>query len=291
MSLEISHVLLTRFNLPTPGVESLIRAKDGWLRDRQALFERYCLPSVKDQSERNFHWIIYFDAESPKWLRARIAELSSDGTFVPLFRQSVPHAQLVQDVEEVAGRRTEILMTTNLDNDDAISKDFVARLQAAVLGPERRAFYVSYGLIQQGRRLFLRLDPTNAFCTVSESWEEPSTCWFDWHNRLDRHMPTTQIPGEPGWLQMVHEGNVSNRIRGRRVSPAGFADAFGQVLQGVEIPGAGELLFDRFVAAPIRRARDFLRDGAKGIIMRLGGKNGLDRLKLAVARGNRNQPQ
>jgi hypothetical protein len=27
----IDHVLLTRFNLPSRGLESLIRAKDGWL--------------------------------------------------------------------------------------------------------------------------------------------------------------------------------------------------------------------------------------------------------------------
>lgn len=291
MSLEISHVLLTRFNLPTPGVESLIRAKDGWLRDRQALFERYCLPSVKYQSEPNFDWIIYFDIESPEWLKRRIAELSADGTFVPLFRQAVPHAQLVQDVEEVVGRRAGVLLTTNLDNDDAISTDFVARLQAAVLGPRRTALYVSQGLIKQGRRLFLRLDATNAFCTVSEPWEEPSTCWLDWHNRLDRHMPTTQVPGGPGWLQVVHDGNVSNRVRGRRVSPQCFIDTFGQALQGMEFPGAGELLADRFVAAPIRWARDLLRNGVKDVIMRLGGKNGLDRLKLAVARGNSGQPQ
>lgn len=291
MTSEISHVLLTRFNLPTLGVESLVRARDGWLRERQVLFERYCLPSVKQQSERNFNWIIYFDIESPFWLKKRIAELSADGTFVPLFRHSVPHDELLKDISDVAGRTAEILLTTNLDNDDALSSDFVARLQASVLGPHRRAIYISQGLIQQGQRLFLRHDPTNAFCTVSESRHQPLTCWMDWHNRLDRHMPSSQVPGGPGWLQVVHDGNVSNRVRGRRVSPRRYADTFGQALQGIEVPNSGELLADRFVAAPIRWSRDFFRSGIKVMILRLGGKNGLDRLKLVLARGSRGPSQ
>ena len=29
-----AHVFLTRFNLPSEGVESLIRAREGWLRER-----------------------------------------------------------------------------------------------------------------------------------------------------------------------------------------------------------------------------------------------------------------
>ncbi len=43
---RVDHVLLTRFNLPTPGVEGLIRAREGWLQDRIELFELYCAPSV-----------------------------------------------------------------------------------------------------------------------------------------------------------------------------------------------------------------------------------------------------
>lgn len=36
----LSHVLLPRFNLPSPGLESLVRAQDGWLRARWDLFSR-----------------------------------------------------------------------------------------------------------------------------------------------------------------------------------------------------------------------------------------------------------
>ena len=65
MKPSIDHVILTRFNLPTAGVESLVRAQEGWLRDRQVLFEKYCLPSVKFQTRQDFSWIVYFDTQSP----------------------------------------------------------------------------------------------------------------------------------------------------------------------------------------------------------------------------------
>ncbi len=46
--------------------------QSGWLEDRVELFERYCLPSVAAQTDRRFSWIIYFDPQSPAWLRQRI---------------------------------------------------------------------------------------------------------------------------------------------------------------------------------------------------------------------------
>ena len=45
----LDHVILTRFNLPTGGVEGIMRAREGWLRERIDLFERYCAPSVAAQ--------------------------------------------------------------------------------------------------------------------------------------------------------------------------------------------------------------------------------------------------
>src|SRR6185312_5627395 len=77
----VNHVLLTRFNLPSAGVQELIRAKDGWLRGRVALFERYTVPSVQAQTTQDFTWLIYFDPASPTWLREVIARHEQQRTF------------------------------------------------------------------------------------------------------------------------------------------------------------------------------------------------------------------
>jgi Putative rhamnosyl transferase len=283
MAGDVDHVLLTRFNLPSAGVESIIRAKEGWLRERIALFELYCLPSVRAQTNQRFHWIIYFDPESPDWLKGRIESHSGDGPYIPIFRQSVSQADLIADIERVTGGQGRRLITTNLDNDDGLATDFVERLQTTEPGPDRTAVYLAAGLIKSGSRLYLRMDRHNAFGSVLEDWSSPSTCWSDWHTLLGRSMRVLELNGEPGWLQVIHGSNVSNRVRGRLVSPARYTGLFPGLLDDVRPPQPLEFAIDRLAAQPRRVARDSGRAVVKGAAMRLLGKNGLDRAKAFLA--------
>ena len=54
----------------------------------------------------------------------------------------------------------------------------------------------------------------------------PLTCWSDWHNQLGRHMDVVEVEGEPGWLQVIHGANVSNRVRGTMTDPARYRALF-----------------------------------------------------------------
>lgn len=278
-------MLLTRFNLPTQGVESLVRAQEGWLRNRQVLFEKYCLPAVASQNERNFKWIIYLDTQSPQWLRMRIAELEKLGIFIPIYRDEVPHDVLLADIHDVTGSAGDVLLTTNLDNDDGLAVDFVQRLQQAVKDDTKVAIYLARGLIQQAGKLYLRKDPVNAFCSVAESWDNPSTCWSDWHTKLGESMPTVQLYGAPGWLQVIHTGNVSNRVRGIRVSPKKYRTGFMVGLDEVQQPSAVDLAIDRLVLAPVRSSKEAVRWVAKNLILAVVGKKGLDSFKARLAAG------
>ena len=217
---SLDHVFLTRFNLPSRGFESLVRAQDGWLRERIELFERYCLRSVKAQTSQDFHWIIYFDPESPAWLLDRMQQLNRDRTFIPLFRTAVTPSELLQDIRAAVRGDRQLLLTTNLDNDDGLAVDFVERLQKAAGGEGSTAIYLASGLVKRDSSVFLRRDPNNAFCSVSTPWSTPVTCWAAWHNMLGQSMNVRTLHGSPAWLQVVHDHNVSNRIRGRRVAPS-----------------------------------------------------------------------
>ncbi|TIC79530.1 hypothetical protein E8D34_20365 [Nocardioides sp. GY 10113] len=280
--MDVDHVLLTRFNLPTVGAESLIRAREGWLRERVALFERYCLPSVAAQSATTFEWLVYFDPESPAWLKERISGWQS--VLTPVFRATVDRAELLADIESTLERRGKWLITTNLDNDDGLARDFVERIQSAESVPRRHAIYCDNGLIRRGDGLYLRNDPENAFCSVREPWDGASTCWVDWHNLLGRSMEVIHVKGVPGWLQVVHESNVSNRVRGRLVSPASYLEIFEVgALSGVESPTASEIAHDRWVARPQRACRDLARSVGRRTALRLLGKDGFDRLKAQIA--------
>lgn len=285
----LQHAILTRFNLPSGGHESLVRARDGWLRERVGLFERFCLPSVRAQTSQDFAWLVYFDPESPRWLREWIDE-RHPGAFRPVFRAEVPRDVLLADIAAAFGHRgAGDLLTTNLDNDDSLARDFVARVQAAGRRGERTAVYVGDGLIATPTRLYRRVDPHNAFCSVREEGRDPVTCWSDWHNRLPDHMPTIVLRGDPGWLQTVHGGNVSNRVRGRRVGPGAYRDAFPGLLDPLPEPRSADLLRDALLATPGRQLGEAGRAAVKVVVGRSAGREGLDRAKTAWAavRGNR----
>ncbi|RKT53969.1 glycosyltransferase [Saccharothrix australiensis] len=276
----MDHVILTRFNLPSVGAESIVRAREGWLTERVGLFERYCLPSVRAQTSTNFRWLIYFDPESPRWLKDRIR--AHGDAYTPVFRERVDRAQLLADIGRLFPTRGDGLITTNLDNDDGLAADFVARLQAVPAGP-RTAVYLANGLVKSPGGVFAHHDPDNAFASVRESWDEPITCWADWHNRLHRHAAVLSLGGAPGWLQVVHGGNVSNRTRGRLVSPAPYRALFGDALDDVPEPDGRVLARDRFVGHPLRVARDGARHVAKAAAMRLFGPDGFEKAKRVLA--------
>ncbi|MBK4348510.1 glycosyltransferase [Lacisediminihabitans changchengi] len=281
--MDIDHVILTRFNLPTPGPESMVRAQDGWLRTRVVLFEKYCVPSVLSQSTRDFTWIIYFDPESPDWLKEIVERYSAEGAFVPVFRASVSNTELLDDIRRITGAHGTTLITTNLDNDDGLAVDFIERLQSAPRVTPSAALYLTHGLIKSPAGLFIRTDRHNAFCSVRETWDDPKTCWIDWHDLLPKHFAVQEIVGAPAWLQVVHGTNVSNRVHGSLVDATSFRASFPGLLDDVEPPHRAQLLRDRLIASPARAIATGTRLSGKRLIRAVLGKEGLNRVKGVVA--------
>jgi hypothetical protein len=278
------HVILTRFNLPSTGVESLVRAQEGWLRARVDLFERYCLPSVRAQRSKNFAWLVYFDPESPGWLLDKVRHYASDGLMRPIYRSAVSSEELLSDLKDATQHEGRNLLTTNLDNDDGLAVDFVERLQRVQRTHDHEAVYFVSGLIKNGNRLYRRRDKRNAFCSVLESWEQPRTCWSEWHNLLGQTMPVVELGGAPGWLQVVHGTNVSNRVHGQLADAAPFTTLFPELLDDITAPGQFKLMRDRFLNQPWRHSNERARALLKRAVMGAMGKDGLDRVKLELAK-------
>ncbi|MGW5238129.1 glycosyltransferase [Monashia sp. NPDC004114] len=285
--MKLNHVVLTRFNLPSAGYESLLREKEGWLRSRVELFERYCLPSMRAQAGADAAWIIYFDPASPAWLMDWI-ERTNQGDFMPILRATVSYEDRMADIRAAAVDLGDMLVTSNLDNDDAVASDFLARVQAAAAPGVRTAIYLADGLIAQDGRVYHRVDRDNAFCSVAEPWDfagdKPATCWLRAHNRLGETMRVVSLRGRPGWLQVVHGANVSNRVRGRMVSPTRYRSQFGSLLDDFPEPSALRLARDRVLSGPLRAARETSRAAAKRAAVTVLGPDGIDALKVRAAR-------
>jgi hypothetical protein len=101
---------------------------------------------------------------------------------------------------------------------------------------------------------------------------------------LRRSMPVVEIGGAPGWLQVVHGENVSNRVRGRLTTATPWASRFPGALEGGTEPGFGELARDRIMISPLRWLRDAGRSTVRRIAIAALGKDGMQSLKARLQR-------
>lgn len=216
----MQHVVLTRFNCRFGADWTKTAVDPAWLAPRFDLFERYCLPSVLAQQCQAFLWLIFFDAETPEPFASRAAALAH-GNIRPQFVGTLT-GELIRTAirKQIADNQTHVI-TTRLDNDDGLASDFIGRVQAAFVPRDHKEYLnVTEGFILSDRRLYRWRHPHNAFVSLVEPTAGPiEGVWTVPHTQIARHAPVRQIAGGPGWLQVIHGANVSNKVRGKRSSP------------------------------------------------------------------------
>jgi hypothetical protein len=220
---RFQHFLITRFNLALRHWESdkngvPVRTEE-WLWRRFDLFERYCLPSVASQTNKDFSWLVLFDASTPQRFRRKIAGYGELEKFVPVyvdcikagFRKSLVDivlGQLDSDIDRV--------ITTRLDNDDAIHRRAVEVIQDSVSGKEFEVINLQDVYYLEGERLCKWRSECNQFVSIVERVREKGmkTAFFQQNWKIPETHEVKQIPGGPYCLVVVHEQNVFNEQRG-----------------------------------------------------------------------------
>lgn len=227
------HFIITFFNLkiwqqdkrkqPTSTVE--------WLSERFQLFETYCLPSVKMQTRQDFVWLCLFDEDTPQHFRDRIEVLKKSVPQLHDCYYSASQASQYLDADEKTRCRfirdeirkrldteDEYVITTNLDNDDALNIHMIERLHneidhQASLPMAYRFIYGMQYFTDIRMALHMRY-PHNHFLSLVESTHDDfHTIAYYAHARVHRVLPYTDISGQAGWLEVVHGHNVSNDLR------------------------------------------------------------------------------
>lgn len=273
----MQHFLLTRFNI-------LLWSKDKegnavrnvqWLEHRFALFERYCLPSVMQQTCQNFEWIVLFDSKTPERFRTKIdAYQKMCPQIVLVFvepEQGRYFATIFRD--EIAKRlRGERVLSTYLDNDDALNMRFVEDLQrrAETLADGTFIRYSDgYQYYTEGGFMLQIHYPRNHFVSVVEKGNPTMVKGIFGYGR---HFYIDDIEGakievvtrQPMWCEVVHEKNMINDanfligtkvVRNKNAMREGFAvdeevDAGGGVYCFKFLP--------RYVRTFVKRAKNKL---------------------------------
>ena len=243
------HYLLTRFSAAfAPGVP----AQEEWLRYRLGFFVDACWTSVRSQQGADFTWLVLLDDRCPDDFRADVEALA-EGTFTPVWsREQWSPSIFGRAIAEHSPVDTARpwLLTTRLDSDDAIARDFMASVQ--------REFTPTHGLFVDFPR-GIQIDRSGAtyrydqlsspFLTLVERRRPdalPSTVYAARHARARQWGPVREVSAPPMWVQVIHGSNLLNLTVGARVSPRVVNERFDL-----------ELVYDRNVSG-----RNLLRQKA-----------------------------
>ncbi len=206
-----SHFLLTRFNVKFSATSKA--PSDDWLRNRLGYFRQWALPSIRAQSARFDHWLIFCDGASPAWFKDEMNALK-DCNITVIWVDGAMSSQVGEAVEERATR--DYIITTRLDNDDAIAKDFLELVQRHFASQEFAFINLSNGVQYHDGRFYSYADPSNPFISLVErrGQRRARTVFLDWHTRLETHGPIERVRSHPAWIQNVHGENLTNKIYG-----------------------------------------------------------------------------
>jgi len=102
---------------------------DRWMENRFELFERFCVPSVRNQSVKDFTWLVVFDAKTPQRYLDRADRIGRDCHLVSLRAERGHRRTLRRYAAQTLKPDTEYLITSRIDNDDAVHGDFMKTVQ------------------------------------------------------------------------------------------------------------------------------------------------------------------
>lgn len=225
----MTHFILTRFNLKLWTQDKnrvSVQTKD-WLQKRFDLFERYCFPSIINQTEQNFSWICLFDIDTPPSFKIRIAEYTKQcPNFQPYFlneEETVNYLDYFKNrIKERGGVDGNTIITTYLDNDDCLRCDYIESVQKlAQTEPHNTIISFEYGL-----QYFIDLNlvthipyPNNHFLTLIEAADNTDikTVWSINHYYLSSYHQNYNIRkinnGKEMWIEVIHNNNVDNDVK------------------------------------------------------------------------------
>jgi hypothetical protein len=209
-----------------------------WMDKRINLFKSYCFPSIVNQTNQQFKWLIYIDNQTE---RKYVEILENFSIHLPNILSIIPAnswEELMEkniinsDIAKLIDDDSDFLVTTRLDNDDAIHKYFIQTIQQEVLkflesnnckDNNKVAINLSKGYclrVEPNYEFTSRMHFSNPFISLVEPLAKREqgflTVLHLWHDHYvtQTDFPVIQINTIPYWIQVIHSTNVANELVG-----------------------------------------------------------------------------
>lgn len=217
------HYLITRFNLRNPkwdvtkNNESLLN--EDWMKNRMWLFENFCMPSVVNQTNKNFTWLLYFDTTTSDNFKELITKITQDFINIKVFYiDGMPSFK--GEIQKFISDNTKdasYIITSRIDNDDCIHKDFINEVQKKFNNQDYQAIDIIQGYSLQVEPNYIlgkKEHIFNPFISLIEKNVNPKTVWENDHNMWKKETRITQITDKRLWMSIIHQKNKVNEFDG-----------------------------------------------------------------------------
>ena len=225
---DFNHVLITHFNLDYSKFYDTNKVPAGqyknpeWLEKRFYLFEKYCLPTVNAQTNKNFVWFCTFHKDTPEPFMSKIKEYEKICPQMKIFFAD-EYLAYSKNISELIRNNTsakKYIVTTRLDNDDGISCDYIDKIQKNLYQSHNYFIDFWYGYIydEQNDVLYYKKSRRNPFSTRVELYDNFETIRSVPHDSIGEYGDVYTIKTEPVWLQVIHGKNILNKAEGKIVT-------------------------------------------------------------------------
>jgi len=176
------------------------------------------------QTRQDFEWILLYEAESPDWVGEYLSQIDSVNVHPLEMRPSSPDiASIVHDLAT-----SPIVITTRLDNDDALAYSYAQRLRQVKVDRFPSAINFMNGLRVTGSGLLKARHTSNPFASLVEDRRKGTlqTIYSGSHDDLHLTYPVVQVAGDVAWMQCIHDRNLANVAAGLPARAARYRDDF-----------------------------------------------------------------
>jgi len=206
--MSFQHFIISRFNL---GLYDRYEKEEAlkWMDYRLKVFDCFTYPSIISQSNQNFIWLVLFDNKTSNFHRQIISKYLQ---IIPIYCKSTSIQDLsIEGVKSHLQSDTDYIITTRVDVDDIISRNFVERIQLESPKEDnvQLVFSLGYVLRLHDNILMEREYIYNQFPSYIERvTDDIRTVWFTQHNLMHKTAKTKIISQGRMWCWLLHKKNL-----------------------------------------------------------------------------------
>lgn len=201
---------------------------------RFKLFENICFPSITNQKNQNFEWLVFFDFDTKEKYREKIIEYEKKyKKFKPIFiKESKSFKERFrQEIINSTSPEIEYIITTRIDNDDAIHYNAIEKIQQNFKNQDLFIIDFPKGIcfqIEPSIKLSKVSIKDTHFISLVEKISDFITVLAHPHNKWPNTINRVLITEEHYWLETIHKFNLINTFKAiEHISNNRVLDQFG----------------------------------------------------------------